>query len=68
MSLEDNMSTKSPNRNALTRKGVSPIRANAGPSHAQGVVTDLENKLIDVQRENKELLKEIKLLQRIQDR
>jgi hypothetical protein len=32
------------------------------------VVTDLENKLIDMQRENKDLQKEIKLLQRIQDR
>lgn len=48
------MSSKSPNR-ANHRKGVSPIRADKGPSHAHGVVTELENKLIDMQRENKDL-------------
>ena len=65
MTLEEG---SSPKRTANhVNKGASP-KGTPKLSHAQGAMTELENKLIDVQRENKDLQKEIKLLQRIQDR
>ena len=68
MQLEEDLSTKSPARSTNARKGVTPVKSPRNLTQAHGAVTDLENKLIDVQRENKDLQKEIKLLQRIQDR
>jgi len=47
MSLEDDMSQKSPARSA-NRKGISPIKSPKILTQAHGAVTDLENKLFDV--------------------
>jgi hypothetical protein len=71
MTLEERLENQSTPAISHKRKasplGRSP-KATKNIVKGYGAVTDLENKLFDVQRENKELLKEIKLLQRIQDR
>ena len=68
MELEDEVARKKNSSPSPSNRKSSPIPKN-GKVHnlvkVQGTVTDLENKLFDVQRENKELQKEIKLLQRI---
>lgn len=68
MQLEEDISSKSPARSTSVRKGITPGKSPRHLAGAHGAVTDLENKLIDAQRENRDLQKEIKLLQRIQDR
>ena len=64
---EDLQNTKSPAR-SVGRKGIGLTPAKSGLPGVDRTVTDLQNKLIDMEQKNKELQKEIKLLQRIQDR
>ena len=63
--------SKSPNRNKNNAFSPPQHASTKFPSDVQknfGTISDLENKLLDAERLNKELQKEIKLLQRIQDR
>ena len=72
LNLEEQVRSGSPNK----KKGIagaSPLQRNSPklPIDVKGkfgAISDLENKLIASERQNKELQKEIKLLQRIQDR
>ncbi len=71
LTLEEKLENQSTPNVSQKRKASPLSRSPLGTKNVvkgYGAVTDLENKLIDCQRENKELLKEIKLLQRIQDR
>ena len=70
MTLEEEVTRLkgSPARNRKNGKLNLPSPKNAKPTIVHGAVTDLENKLIDLTKENKELQKEIRLLKRIQDR
>ena len=58
----------SPPRSKRGVNKMSPKGGKAGIVSGYGAVTDLENKLIDLEKQNKELIKEIRLLKRIQDR
>ena len=56
LQLEEDMSSKSPSRSVnAPRKGITPAKSPRSITQAHGAVTDLENKLIDAQRENKDL-------------
>ena len=55
MQLEEDLSSKSPARSTSVRKGITPGKSPRHLAGAHGAVTDLENKLIDAQRENRDL-------------
>ena len=67
MSLEeDNRSLRSKSPTKSMR--ASPKQTSSSVVKGYGAVTTLENKLLEMERENKELQKEIRVLQRIQER
>ena len=72
ISLEDQVRSQSPNKKKGGPGGLSPKpyspKIEQGIKGKYGAISDMENRLMDAERQNKELQKEIKLLQRIQDR
>ena len=66
------MRSQSPNKRKGGAGGLSPKlqspKIEQGIKGKYGAISDMENRLMDAERQNKELQKEIKLLQRIQDR
>jgi len=62
MQLEEELENpRSPIR-SVNRKGISGKSPKSGYVGVNGTVTDLQNKMIDMEQKNKELQKEIKLL------